>query len=102
MMQLLDNYTYACKEATMSSVEREAWFHLKYEQIHPFIDGNGRTGRLLMFRGLLKDGMPPFVMNSDSRAKYIDIVSTQDKEELMSLIEESCKNEEARVNQLFA
>ena len=40
-------------------IERAALFHLKFEGIHPFVDGNGRTGRLILNLMLLQAGYPP-------------------------------------------
>lgn len=45
-------------------------FHCRYEHIHPFIDGNGRTGRLLMFRQCLKNNVPLFIVEFASRLRY--------------------------------
>ena len=97
MAQALDQYAYFLESESVSTEQREAWFHLQFEHIHPFVDGNGRTGRLLMLRGILKAGLPPFVINSNDRTKYIDIVNSHDKDELAKLIKQSCEKEVNRI-----
>lgn len=49
-----------------------AEFHARYESIHPFQDGNGRTGRLLLFRECLKTDLTPFILEDQHRARYIE------------------------------
>lgn len=49
-----------------------AEFHVRYESIHPFQDGNGRTGRLILFRECLKKGMIPAVIEDANRNAYIE------------------------------
>lgn len=46
--------------------------HARYESIHPFQDGNGRTGRLILFRECLKNGMVPIVIEDINRNEYLD------------------------------
>ena len=68
--ELLKNYQKWNK--TMHIVECVANFHLQFESIHPFIDGNGRTGRLLMNLQLIKAGLPAINIKFADRRKYYD------------------------------
>ena len=55
--------------------KREAIFHIRFERIHPFNDGNGRTGRIIMNHNLLRSGLAPVIIPgvmSDEYKKYID------------------------------
>jgi Fic family protein len=56
-------------------VERAAVFHLRFETIHPFIDGNGRVGRLLLNFELMKAGLPPVNVKFTDRERYYDCFS---------------------------
>ncbi len=51
-------------------VTKLACFHLEFESIHPFIDGNGRTGRLLVNFELMKAGFPPIDIKFTDRIAY--------------------------------
>ncbi len=53
-------------------VEQIALFHLEFESIHPFLDGNGRTGRLLLNLELMKNGIPPINIKFVNRRRYYD------------------------------
>ena len=68
--ELLNDYSYWAKN--MHIVECVATFHLHFESIHPFIDGNGRTGRLLMNLQLIKAGLPAINIKFADRRKYYD------------------------------
>ena len=102
MMQTLEQYDYFIQTKSIPVEEREAWFHLQYEHIHPFLDGNGRTGRLLMLRGVLKSGKPPVLISSDDRTKYIDMISAHNKDVLAELIKKSCEKEANRIELTIA
>lgn len=60
------------RKKKMHPIERIAGFHLEFEGIHPFIDGNGRTGRLLMNLELIRMGYLPIDVKFSDRKKYYD------------------------------
>ncbi len=62
--------------STMHLIERVALFHLLFEGIHPFIDGNGRTGRLLLNFELSSAGFPVINIKFADRRKYYDCFSS--------------------------
>jgi Fic family protein len=53
-------------------------FHHKFEKIHPFMDGNGRTGRMLLNFILMKKGYPPMIIRRRRRDEYLDALSKAD------------------------
>ena len=68
-----------------------AEFHARYESIHPFQDGNGRTGRLILFRECLKNGIGPVVIEDANRNEYLEALKEYREEKslnkIMSLFE---------------
>lgn len=60
------------RKTTMGVIERIARFHLEFEGVHPFIDGNGRTGRLIMNLDLIRNGYPAINVKFADRKKYYD------------------------------
>lgn len=54
-------------------------FHARFEKIHPFEDGNGRTGRILLNAMLLEKGYPPLIIRKTSRIAYFSSLEAFDK-----------------------
>ena len=59
--------------------ERLARVHNDFERIHPFLDGNGRTGRLLLNLLLVRLGYPPAIVFKNERTKYLDAMRKADR-----------------------
>ncbi len=49
-------------------------FHLRYESIHPFLDGNGRTGRMIMNKILKSSGYPPIIVYKQNKEAYFNSI----------------------------
>lgn len=61
-------------------LEAVAEFHLRFENIHPFVDGNGRTGRLVLNLELIKAGLLPINIKFADRNKYYDCFDSYSNE----------------------
>ncbi len=55
-------------------------FHVRFERIHPFQDGNGRVGRLVLFKECLKQGVVPFIIEDDLKLFYYRGLKEWDRE----------------------
>lgn len=60
-------------------------FHHKFEKIHPFMDGNGRTGRMLLNYILLHHSYPPCIIRRKTRAEYLQALNRADEAALFSI-----------------
>jgi Fic/DOC family len=65
-------------ELTMHVVARVAHLHLEFEHIHPFNDGNGRIGRVLMNHALQRHGFPPVIVRNKGKEKYYAMLRQYD------------------------
>jgi len=70
--ELMDDFISWLHNATGNPVIISADAHLKFVGIHPFVDGNGRTARLLMNVLLMQEGYPPVIIRPEDRVNYID------------------------------
>jgi len=66
MKELLVRYNKNSKKTLEEIIE----FHYDFEKIHPFQDGNGRVGRLIMFKECLRNGITPFIIEDDIKEFY--------------------------------
>lgn len=75
-----------------------ARFHIDFEHIHPFEDGNGRTGRVLIAKELLSRGFAPVVIPYSRRAEYINYLDEKNVNKLSQMLKELNKEEKDRMN----
>ena len=66
MQQLIESYN-AKPQLTLEDILD---FHVCFEKIHPFQDGNGRVGRLVMFKECLRNGIVPFIITDEMKMFY--------------------------------
>lgn len=74
-------------------------FHYRFERIHPFQDGNGRVGRMLMFRACLVAGVMPFIVTDDRKLFYLRGLANYDEERGWLL--DTCRSFQDRFAQDF-
>lgn len=84
--ELIEDLCEQLNKEAADSIEVMARTHAKFEQIHPFSDGNGRTGRLIMFALALQYGIVPPIITKDRRSayyKYLEIAQTKERFDLL-------------------
>ena len=80
-------------EKGVVDMERILDFHVRFENIHPFVDYNGRVGRLIMVKECLRHGVDPFIIDDKRRAAYYRgiVAWNEDHEPLLSVSLEAQK-----------
>lgn len=98
MMELLKWYDSIDKKTILDIIE----FHVRFEMIHPFQDGNGRVGRMIMFRECLYNDIMPFFIEERNKEFYIrgikEYQNGNDKNYLIDTCLNSQDNYEKMVN----
>jgi Fic family protein len=97
MMYFVDNYNKSKYDTIFAKV---AYNHIEFEKIHPFIDGNGRTGRLLINFELLKNNIAPAIIPVEDRSKYFGFLQKSDSEGFAEYLESLSKAEMERIGKL--
>jgi Fic family protein len=85
----MENLLYRFNSNNMN-LEDIAEFHILFEKIHPFADGNGRVGRLLMAHQAIQNNIIPPLIENEHRDDYLKAINNKD--DLCVFIEKSIKN----------
>ena len=99
MMYLVHNYNHDIEEDIFKKI---ALFHKNFERCHPFEDGNGRTGRLLINYELIRNNLAPIVIPKEERSKYFELLSANNAtsiDNFADFLRKLCQNEMDRMEQ---
>ena len=95
LTELIRNYEH------QTEIERNQIldFHVRFEEIFPFEDGNGRVGRLIMFKECLRHGIMPFIIDDKRRSRYLRGIKEwhDDRFEMVDVVMEAQERFEAQI-----
>lgn len=72
--QIKDFFSNLNFKSDLNPIELAAWTHDEFVKIHPFVDGNGRTSRLIMNYQLMKNGFLPISVNKEDKLDYFNFL----------------------------
>lgn len=86
---------YRYESVNLHPIEKAAILHGEFVKIHPFLDGNGRTARLLLNFELMKNSYPPIIIEKSDRSIYYDTLEkgslTGDWSSFIEFVKEKCE-----------
>jgi len=94
---LMNYFVYNYNQDEEDIFVKIARYHIEFEKIHPFEDGNGRTGRLLLNYELLKNNVYPVVITKENRVKYFEFLKNNDSIGLAEWLKELSNIEKERM-----
>ena len=82
IVKLMEEYISNIRELKLHPIRKTAFIHHELVRIHPFMDGNGRVGRLITNLYLMNQGYPPVVLKKEDRRKYYQVLQRADDGDL--------------------
>lgn len=100
LQQLIDNTKYRLHHTNDLEEKLEIILdnHIQFERIHPFSDGNGRVGRILLNYYLLSNNFPPLIIEKSDKSNYIELLNNQNLEGFKQYALEKLEIERNRMN----
>ena len=95
---MINDIIYEYNNSELDILFKIAKFHIDFEHIHPFRDGNGRTGRVLLNHQLIMNNEIPIVIPEEKRLEYFDILANFDIDGFVKLIKDLQKREKEKMN----